>query len=439
MQLEFISNTGCYLEHNGAVLGMDLWLTQGAFEGSWFHFPPLRPTKFGIADCDYIYISHIHPDHCDFKALVGARRDATFIVPNYMGRLLERKLRAFGFDNVVSLAPDQQTTLSCGATITLFGQFVNNLYAKADFGNMIDSAIMIEWDGHTILNCNDNYLDEPSAKSIAARYPKIDLALMPHSASGPYPASFLNLSTEEKVGEAKRLQRQYVDHFVRITEIVKPRLVAPTAAEYAVVGRMYQKNPYIGLAAASDAVTAVNAAMKNGGGATRPVQLDCGTLLDVDSGNISGLPVRHLLPADLMEFAATLKDVPYPYDWEASCTDVAEIDALMEKARQNVWRVQSRLDWKRDYNLYLSIDEKLGYAFNFATEGYTKLVGFARQKTEPFLECFLSRQLLHSILTRKSHWNNAEGGLHIDFNRRPNEYVPEVFVLLSFLHVPVQA
>jgi hypothetical protein len=47
LKLEFISNTGCYLEHDGVVFGMDPWLTQGAFEGSWFHFPPLRPAICG--------------------------------------------------------------------------------------------------------------------------------------------------------------------------------------------------------------------------------------------------------------------------------------------------------------------------------------------------------------------------------------------------------
>jgi len=304
---------------------------------------------------------------------------------------------------------------------------------------LIDSAIVVEWDGKIILNCNDNYLDEPSAKGIAARYPAIDLALMPHSASGPYPASFRNLTIAEKVSEANRLQRQYIDHFAQMTDIIKPRLVVPMAAEYAVVGRMYEKNPYIGLASAREAVRVVSEAVARSGGETRPIQLDCGTILDVDTGEISGSPVRRFDTSALMEFASALKDIPYSYDWEASCTDTTEFDSLMEKARQNVWRVQSRLNWKRDYNVYLSIDEELGYAFNFSEMGYAKLDRYPEKKTAPYLECFLPRQLLYSILTRRSHWNNAEGGLHIDFNREPNEYVPEVFVLLSFLQVPVQA
>jgi hypothetical protein len=61
------------------------------------------------------------------------------------------------------------------------------------------------------------------------------------------------------------------------------------------------------------------------------------------------------------------------------------------------------------------------------------LNGRDAERREPYLECFLPRPLLYQILVRRAHWNNAEGGLHIDFFRRPNEYVPEVFTLLSFL------
>lgn len=437
MKLEFISNTGLYLEHSGTVIGMDLWFTQGAFEGSWFHYPPLRPTNFSITDCHYIYISHIHPDHCDFKALAEARRETVFIVPDYFNKLLERKLKAFGFTHVISLAPGQKTTLDCGAQVSLFGQFVNNLYAKADFGNLIDSAIVIDWDGRIILNCNDNYLDDSSAKKLVAQFPVIDLALMPHSASGPYPASFRNLTKAEMTSEANRLQHQYIAHFAQMTEIINPRLVVPMAAEYAIVGRLYKKNPYIGLASAREAVNTVREATNRRNGVTRPIHLDCGTILDVDTGEISGLPVRQFNESDLMRFASELKDIPYSYDWEGSCTDAAELDALIEKARENVWRAQGRLNWNRDYNIYLSIDEDLGYSFNFSEIGYVRLDAHQKRKKEPYLECFMSRQLLYSILTRKSHWNNAEGGLHIDFNRQPNEYIPEVFVLLSFLHAPL--
>ena len=437
MHLEFISNTGFYLEHNGRVLGMDLWLTQGPFEGSWFHFPPLRQTKYLVSDCDVIYISHIHPDHFDLLALSEASKDTVFIVPNYMNCLLERKLRANGFENIHSLAPNEDVTLDGDLNIRMFGQFVNNLFEDAAFGSLIDSAILISWDGRTILNCNDNYLNAKAAEMVCIEYPDIDLALMPHSASGPYPASFRNLSQEDKNGEVTRLQTQYIDHFVDMTKIVNPRLVVPCAAEYVVVGRLHEKNKNIGLASADEAADKVNAITGNDGLRSKAVRLDCGTILDIDSGDISGLPLRHFTDQERDEFAARLCEVPFPYDWEQSCNDIGEFDILMDAARAHMWTAQGRLDWKQDYNVYLCLNEKPAYHLNFSESKVTKLTDVEVKRQEPYLDCFLSHQLLYAILVRKAHWNNAEGGLHIDFYRAPNTYVPEVFTLMAFLHVPV--
>jgi UDP-MurNAc hydroxylase len=435
MQLEFISNTGFYLEHHGVVFGMDIWLTQGPFEGSWFHYPPLRPTRFSVADCDMIYVSHIHPDHCDFLALSQARKDTSFIVPNYMNHLLARKLRSFGFEHIHSLAPGETACLKGGAKVRMYGAFVNNLFQDAAFGSLIDSAIVIEWDGRTILNCNDNYLTAAAAKNICKSYPDIDLALMPHSASGPYPASFRNLSAAEKAVEARQLQTRYIAHFVDMTLILNPRLVVPCAAEYVVVGRLHTKNRDIGLASSDEAVAAVNS-LDNAASRSRAIRLDCGTVLNIDSGEISGLEARHFTDRERDAFAEARSDVPYPYDWEHSCNDPSEYDSLIVAARDHMWEIQGRLNWKRDYNVYICLDEAPAYHFNFADRAVAKVEAGAVKRKRPYLDCYLSRQLLYAILTRKAHWNNAEGGLHIDFHREPNVYVPEVFTLLSFLHRP---
>jgi len=54
------------------------------------------------------------------------------------------------------------------------------------------------------------------------------------------------------------------------------------------------------------------------------------------------------------------------------------------------------------------------------------------QKTSQKLTCKLDSRLLRRILDRKSHWNNAEIGCHIDFTREPNSYEPDVHTALQF-------
>lgn len=436
VELEFISNTGFYLAHKKVVFGMDLWLTQGAFEGSWFHFPPHRPTKYSITDCRYIYISHIHPDHCDFNHIKNAKAETTFIVPNYFDHLLARKLKAFGFKNIVSLEPEEERTLEKGLKIKMFPQFINNLFHKADIGSLIDSALLIQWDSRTILNCNDNYIDSVWAEKLAKQYPEMDLAILPHSASGPYPASFRNLTAAEKEREAKRLQSDFINHFVEMTEILKPKYVLPAAGDFMIAGRHHTKNKFLGLADPKEACGRVNARQKTGAPGTKAVQLDCGTVLDIDSGEVSGLEVRHPTAAEKWEYAEKLKGIYYPYEWEENL-HLADFDELFRQARGNLWAKQERFGWKRDVNLYFVIDEIPAYEINFSKPEFKKLEGKLTQRKEPYMECYLPRQLFYQILTKRAHWNNAEGGLHIDFYRQPNDYIPEVHTFLSFLHIPL--
>ncbi len=51
------------------------------------------------------------------------------------------------------------------------------------------------------------------------------------------------------------------------------------------------------------------------------------------------------------------------------------------------------------------------------------------------LYCNLDLRLLKRILNKKSHWNNAEIGTHINFKRFPNEMDSDVHTCMSFFHL----
>ena len=51
------------------------------------------------------------------------------------------------------------------------------------------------------------------------------------------------------------------------------------------------------------------------------------------------------------------------------------------------------------------------------------------------IECSMDSRLLRRILDRKSHWNNAEIGAHIEFKRIPNKMEPDLHTVLSFFHL----
>jgi hypothetical protein len=57
------------------------------------------------------------------------------------------------------------------------------------------------------------------------------------------------------------------------------------------------------------------------------------------------------------------------------------------------------------------------------------------KKSNGKIECTLDLRLLRKILDRKSYWNNAEIGGHIELNRSPNYYSTDIHTALQFLHL----
>jgi len=75
----FRSATVVVRSDGGTQILCDLWLTNGAYIGSWHHWPRLEGDEFESVPAkqwDAVYISHLHPDHFDrrFVADLGRRQ-----------------------------------------------------------------------------------------------------------------------------------------------------------------------------------------------------------------------------------------------------------------------------------------------------------------------------------------------------------------------------
>jgi L-ascorbate metabolism protein UlaG (beta-lactamase superfamily) len=66
-KVKFFANACVAIYTSEFNLLCDPWLVDGAFDGSWYHFPPLKTKPEDLNDYTHIYISHIHPDHFDSK------------------------------------------------------------------------------------------------------------------------------------------------------------------------------------------------------------------------------------------------------------------------------------------------------------------------------------------------------------------------------------
>jgi hypothetical protein len=96
------ATVGIYSKSGTSIL-CDPWITDGAFIGSWFHWPPLEGFEFSeLAEkkWDALYISHFHADHFDRKLVAKIARNSPntkVLIPFFENKWLKRAVENCGF------------------------------------------------------------------------------------------------------------------------------------------------------------------------------------------------------------------------------------------------------------------------------------------------------------------------------------------------------
>jgi UDP-MurNAc hydroxylase len=374
VQIDYIDNACCIYGHLGYRLLTDPWLSNGAFEGSWYHQTGrVDLSNRDIFSVDSLYISHIHPDHFDPETLKKFRKDIPIIVLDHGPNFLHRKLAELGFTNLVKVKDREQVQMG-PFKVTVYAPFVKHPFDDSVLGNFLDSAIVIEDGEDRVLNANDNTPTLETAKELRVIHGSFTKAQLKYAAAGPYPACFTNLSHYEKLSEKYRLLARYEKSMNQVADALGAKPI-PFAGSYCLAGSLAAKNEY--------------------------------------------LAVDGLDPTQVPE------GKPYRYETKPEVSST-ELYFLCEQAREHLIKFQQRFSFFPDYSVGIKLSEGFYYKFNFKRENV--------KIAECDLICEMDPRLLKQILTRESHWNNAEVGCHIDFTRR-GAYNPDISTMMSFFHV----
>ena len=103
MELKYLTSASVIITHNNVNILCDPWLVDGEYYGSWNHYPKRNfiPENFNFVD--YIYISHIHPDHFSKKTLSKMDKKIPIIILNYYEKYLKKNLENLGFPILATL------------------------------------------------------------------------------------------------------------------------------------------------------------------------------------------------------------------------------------------------------------------------------------------------------------------------------------------------
>lgn len=126
---------------------MDPWIIGPSFiSGWWTIHPPVKDWVDKLNNCDFIYISHNHPDHLNPTTLSYVRKDIPMVVPDFDTKSVEEMLENQGFTNIIPL--------KCGMIYQLYDtSLVLSILDSGDFRD--DSGIYFNYGDFSFLSTVD--------------------------------------------------------------------------------------------------------------------------------------------------------------------------------------------------------------------------------------------------------------------------------------------
>ena len=434
MKTIFLSSSTVIIESNNTKVLMDPWLLDGEYYGSWYHYPKLNINMDLINSCDFIYVSHIHPDHFSKKSMDLIDKQIPVLIHNYSSKFLKFNLEKIGF-KVIELENSKDFILRNDLKIKIIAaDNCNPALCSKFFGcamieneyqsTQIDSMALIYDKNFSILNTNDcpYELSKSSLDSIINDIPKkIDLLLVGYAGAGPYPQCFI-ISENEKYNEAKKKERQFLNQGVDYINHLNPKYFMPFAGTYILGGYLSNLNKYRGVPNIEDAIEFLKCNIKN---SSKGILLKSYQIFDLESEKIIDFIEADKVKEEINDKAEYLKKISLnKYEFESD--PYPTLEEIINYIPNSFLRFKAKKDeikFNSETKLIISLpDEKYIYIDLSENTNYQIIEKFDTNNEDRFVKLNLDFRLLLRILKgpKFAHWNNAEIGSHITFERKPN-------------------
>ena len=268
MKVHYISSACVLIEHEGTRVLCDPWLTDGIYYGSWHHHPPLQAKPEDFNDVDYIYVTHVHPDHLDPASMKRISKSIPILIHDYADKFLPRILGSLGFEKVtevphrtpVQLAPNFRVEILAAddcdpeAFERFYGMRAPDPYERTA---QVDSLGIFHGSGKTVVNANDSHYAVATGVCdyIVDKYKSIDLVLAGYGGAGPYPQCFENLDEASKREKGREKKANFLNQAVSYLKHLRPSFYMPFAGEYTLGGKLAPLNDLRGLPEREDLPT----------------------------------------------------------------------------------------------------------------------------------------------------------------------------------------
>ncbi len=424
ISVRYIYSACVVIETEDVKILCDPWFTQGAYDGSWFHFPLLKNPIDKIGNVDIIYISHIHPDHYDPKFLkeyFNVYGEKEIVISDFKSNFLQKKMLSDGFLPRIILEKNGKKIDN--TTLNIIPHETGSI-------SDVDSALSVQYESDEgsslVLNINDIITDEYFLEKIKNYFPQIDILLCSYTGAGPYPQTYFDLDDKEIIKESLKKKNQFFERYLTTTSALKAKVNIPFAGKYVLGGQLTKLNKFRGVA---DPVEIL--------------EIDPKAVV-LDDGGDSVINTKDLTPSssrsqkyskeDIQARLDNIKDAKMDYEKLINEKYLNELPLfrLLPKAYKIALNHSELVE---DYYFFIRLDDR-GVLLNANknNESY-KVVRDDNNLPFPRTEIFIDRVYLFGLLTMIYHWNNAEIGSQFNSRRFPDEFNRKAQNFLNFFHI----
>jgi UDP-MurNAc hydroxylase len=446
MQVTYLSSAAIQVETDDATLLCDPWLVDGAFYGSWCHYPPLDAEPESFNDVDGIYISHIHPDHFDPATLERMDSDIPVYIHDYRWDYLKNEIEALGFD-VHELEHGARTQIAGDLHINIHAadacdpEICGNYFGcswvedNPELGStQVDSLAAIDDGEHTVVNMNDcpYPMVETSMRQVKERYGDIDLLCHQYSAAQFYPQCMLDYSHEEKLEARDEVILEKHDLATQFVDLLEPDYYLPFAGEYVLAGDLAGLNEYT---ANPPRIDAYEWFEQNVPDDHEPVFLNSGEHIDLAAGSVS----KPYEPVDQQAKQTYIEEVLAEREFDYEDEPMPEREELYDRLPAAYERFEDnrqQVAFETDTTVLVSLLDDEYVELTFDGSGYELVRSPDLGAYDAYVLVEVDPRLLNWLLQgpEEAHWSDAKIGSHLGIAKQPDIYERQLYNCLGSFH-----
>jgi len=426
----------------------DPWLEGEEYIGSWAIYPPytFEPEKF--SDVDFIYISHIHQDHCSEKTLLKLNKNIPVLIHNFPEKFLKQKIESLGF-KTIELQHNMRVRLKNNLHINVLaadncdpamcGNIMGCGLTEAKFGTtQIDTMAVFDNKKQVIVNTNDCPWDiaKDTAHTVKSLYGEIDVLLVGYVAASSWPHCY-TMPEQEKKDASRLKEKTKLATTKNYIELFKPKYYIPFAGRYTLCGKNIILNSYRGEPELESAYEYLCNAIPPENSKGILLNNDCWFDIDNEKTNKEYIPINIDEKKKYLNNVLSCKKFPYKYE---SIPSISEISKLIPKAYESFERTRNKIEWESDTTIIIKSTDGMGYDFILAItcngEGFKIIQNSDLKNYYSYLVMSLDMRLLLWLLQgpHKALWSDADLGSHIRYERIGSVYKRGLFFCLNRFH-----